>query len=453
MGQDTRQIRAIEQNNELINDILKRNYYKEFQKENSSKNIELIINRLNTNSKCYGCFNNTETKLYPHIDFSENDYDKIFENLSIFLKFYNQNQWQCPIELNGIDWSNDKNCEKILILLQNLSTKYMNEYFPKKIIIDTDFYSIINNTDDLWYKWKKRQEVFKNNNIILYFNIYANGPYCDDNNYSMEYYDKLVNLFKNHTIQEDSFKIITYIRPNNIKSWIKNYQWWIDNLGDLAFTNIELREEKTENWTYELIGEYINFLNYQIEYFQNKYDNEDFLKLIYDKNKNNIFQNIALLENKYLINENKNNNCNFFKNLTIDLTTMNIVPCAKVNYEDFACGQYIIENNEITKIKAKNVPIIIYNTHLKQSCMPHCELCPHVELCAGHCLGESYNKCFDMLPPIKEFCDLSKAKINFLIYRYNSLNLIDKKIMEKLNCNKLYIDLILDINNILMESI
>ena len=149
MGQDTRQIRAIEQNNELINDILKRNYYKEFQKENSSKNIELIINRLNTNSKCYGCFNNTETKLYPHIDFSENDYDKIFENLSIFLKFYNQNQWQCPIELNGIDWSNDKNCEKILILLQNLSTKYMNEYFPKKIIIDTDFYSIINNTDDL----------------------------------------------------------------------------------------------------------------------------------------------------------------------------------------------------------------------------------------------------------------------------------------------------------------
>ena len=65
--------RMIEEDNELIYDILTRNYYNEFKKEDSSKEIELIINRLNIESKCYGCFNNTEKLMYPHIDFSENE--------------------------------------------------------------------------------------------------------------------------------------------------------------------------------------------------------------------------------------------------------------------------------------------------------------------------------------------------------------------------------------------
>ena len=67
------------------------------------------------------------------------------------------------------------------------------------------------------------------------------------------------------------------------------------------------------------------------------------------------------------------------------------------------------------EIESKNVPIIIYNTHLKQSCMPHCELCPHVELCAGHCLGESYNKISKIKlleNKIKVFEDILKNKRN-----------------------------------------
>lgn len=430
--------RLIKENDELITDILKRNYYNEFLQDNSEKNIELIINRKNTQSTCYGCFNNTETKMYPYIDFSENDYDKIYNNLSAFLKYYDAQNWHCPVELNGIDWSNDEINEKILVLLQTFANKTIYN-FPKKIIVDTDFYAFAENQNDAEKRWRRRYEGFKKTGINLFFNIYTDGYYCNtDEKYSDVYWDKLIFWLNSLHLNKHSWKIIAYIRPSNVKNWIKNYDWWIDQIGDLAFSHIELREEKTEDWTYEAIGDYLNFLNHQIEVLQNRFSAEQFEQIVFDKAQKIIFQNIALLENKYLINERKNNNCNFFKNLTIDLTTMNIVPCAKINYEDFACGQYIVDNNMIVSVKAKNIPIVILNTHLKQSCMPHCENCEHIEHCAGHCLGESYNKCYDMLTPIREFCDLSKAKINFLIYRYLQLNLLTENNFTKWGCNPLY---------------
>lgn len=442
MGLSLEQLNVIREDDELITDIITRNYYKDFKSSNPLKNIELIINRNNKYSKCYGCFNNTEKMMYPHTDFSENDYDKIYDNFAKFLDFYIENDWHCPIELNGIDWANSNVCEKFLTLLQNIAINN-KKFSPQKIIIDTDFYGICSNKD-LYNKWVKCYEILKENNIILFFNIYANGLYCDDNNYGEDYYNNLIHIVKEGFLEEQSFKIITYIRPNNIKNWNKNYTWWIDNLDDYAFVKIEIREEKTDKWDYNLISDYILFLNNEIEYFKNKFSKEDLSKIIFDKDEEITYHNLSLLENNYLNNQKKNNNCNFFKNLTIDLTSMNIVPCAKVNYEDFACGQYIIENNKITKIKAKNISIIIYNTHLKQNCLPHCEMCPHIEVCSGHCLGESYNKCYDMLVPIKEFCDLSKAKNNFLVYKYNLLNLLVKKEMEKLGCNEYYIKLLLN---------
>lgn len=425
--------RLIEENNELIADILKRNYYTEFVKDDSKKNIELIINRNNISSKCYGCFNDTEKEMYPHINFSENNYDKIYNNFLAFAKMYNTNNWKCPIEINGLDWINTDFYNKILLILK--------QYFSnKKIIINIDL-GILKNIN--FYN------ELNSLGVDLFLNIYANGLYCDDNDYNENYYNKLINFIK--TIKKDKFKIISHIRPSNVKNWEKNYNWWIDKLGELAFTNIELREEKTENWTYELISEYVLFLKHQINFLLNTYNEDIFTKIIFNKQNTIIFQNISLLENKYLINENKNNNCNFFKNLTIDLTTMNIVPCAKINYEDFACGQYIIENNEIKEIKAKNIPIVIFNTHLKQACMPHCEVCKHLEFCSGHCLGESYNKCYDMAVPIREFCDLSKAKINFLIHVYDELNLLTKNKLLELNCNELYIQTIIDLKSQMKE--
>lgn len=434
--------RLIEENNQLISDIIERNYYNEFLKEDSKKNIELIVNRCNINSKCYGCFNNTEKEMYPYIDFTKNDYDKIYNNFIAFLKMYDKNKWKCPIEINGLDWINSDIYEKLIALFSNLD-KNETHNLPHRVIINTDFKDFLDNN----LKLTQTTNLFEKENIQLFFNIYANGLYCDDNNFNEEYYDKLINWL----LSSQNFKIISYIRPSNIKNWIKNYNWWIKEIGDLAFTNIELREEKTEGWNHELISEYILFLKYQIEFLINKYGEEKFIEIAFDKNHNIKFHNISLLENKYLINENKNNNCDFFKNFTIDLTTMNIVPCAKVNYEDFSCGQYIVEDNNIIGIKAKNIPIIIYNTHLKQACMPHCEVCKHLEFCAGHCLGESYNKCYDMLVPIREFCDLSKSKINFLIYVYNELNILTEDILNSLQCDQLHMKSIFRLRDQLKE--
>ena len=426
------------EDNELLEDILKRNYYKDFTSPFPQKRIEFIFNRKNKFSQCYGCFNNDEKLLYPDIDFCEIDYDKTNENLAAFIDYYIENNFLCDIKLNGLDWANSDYAADTMDII---FAKFKNSqiYHPTTIYINTDCHFLLE--ENKLANWLIYAQNFKTLGITLSFNIYANGYYCDDNGFNEEFYSKLIEFVK----KIKDYKIITYVRPNNVKNWIKNYEWWFAQLQDDALTHIQIEEEKTDKWNYDAISQYILFINEQIDYFYTLLG-EKSNELFFDKNKDITFQSLVLRENHYLDNNNNNNNCDFFKNLTIDLTTMRIVPCPKVNYEDFACGRFIVKDKKIESIKAMNIAIIIYNTHLKQVCLPHCEQCGHIEHCSGHCLGEAYTKRFDMLVPIREFCNLSIAKINFLIYKYDSLGLITEENLAKLQCDPLYIKRVLDLN-------
>lgn len=431
------------ENAQLLTEILERNYYKFFRDKNykSLKNIEFIINKASTNLNSYGCFGNTEKQMYPNIDFTQCDYEKIKTNLALFLDFYIKNNFVCDIELTGNDWLNEN--DKTNDIFEIILKKFENiENKPETIYVNTD--GLFLNNNELFDIILHFTKLFESIGITLHYNFYINGKYCDSNVYD---YSKLFDFIS--CIKQ--YNIISYITSKNVENWIENYRWWIKNLNENAFLNIELREQKTEDWDKNAISLYLQFLNFQIEYFKNSLSLTEQLKLFFDKNKTIKFNTIALKWNDYLNNNNNNNNCNFFKNLTIDLETLSIVPCAKINYKDFRIGQYDIDQNEIVGIIGKTLELIIFNTHLKQKCLPHCEDCLHIEHCGGHCLAESYNKCFDMCVPIREFCDLSKSKINFLIYNYSLLGLIGKENLQLINCDEYYIANILRLQNNIMR--
>ena len=61
--------------------------------------------------------------------------------------------------------------------------------------------------------------------------------------------------------------------------------------------------------------------------------------------------------------------------------------------------------------------------------MPHCEKCPLVGVCPGFCLGNSYENYKNPLVPLKQVCDMYKAKINFLLIKYEQIGLF--KLLEE----------------------
>jgi hypothetical protein len=85
------------------------------------------------------------------------------------------------------------------------------------------------------------------------------------------------------------------------------------------------------------------------------------------------------------------------------------------------------------------------NTHLKRSSTPHCEKCSYIGICQGFCFTESYHKCFNPIIPIKESCDLKKAKYS-LIFSYLAKDSSFKTYISNIHNNifKNYLLLILD---------
>jgi hypothetical protein len=53
-------------------------------------------------------------------------------------------------------------------------------------------------------------------------------------------------------------------------------------------------------------------------------------------------------------------------------------------------------------------------------------------LCEKTCYGENFKVSYNPLCPIKNSCDLTKIKYNFLIYKYNLLNMFN---LDFLNLN------------------
>lgn len=394
----------------LLNDILQRNYFDYFKK--GKKNLEFLLssNTLSLN-RCSNC-NTINLDIYSQQNIFTPTKTNKYENLLLIIDWYIQNKFICDIEFNGCIENEDhtdfiNNINKIIDKFNNKNNH------PKNIIFHTRMGDIdfINNILNL----------FKNSNICPIFFIHINGYYCDTLNYKEEYYHKIIQSTINHS----SYYYIIDINPNNIKNQIKNYKWWISNLGLENFIKkIHFNEYLNDNWNYENIQEYLNFLNFQIDFLSKNL--KDFKTYIFNKtftNFNNPFT-IQILDQEILTNKKYYQDCLFHNGLSIDLNTLKIPACCKLNYPIYHIGEIKQENNTL-KINPINLSALITKAHLKRSSTPHCEYCSYLNLCQKTCYGENFNISYNFLCPIRESCLLTQCKYNFLIYKYNSMNLLN----------------------------
>lgn len=386
----------------LLQDILKRNYFNFFKK--GEKNIEFILNH-SCNKNCSNCFScSYDTEIYKRQNiFTPTERDK-FENLFSLTEWYINNEFCCNIYFRGC--VEEESTDLLLNALQNMYNQFLsNNTIPKNIIFDTKGKDI-----ELLNSILK---IFNNSiSVIFVFNI--NGFYCDNND-DNNYYINIINFITQH----NSY-INAKINAENIGNWIKNYKWWIINLGFQNLNKIYLSENLDAAWDYAAMQKYIKFLDFQVDILSEQLDN--FNDYIFDNKLN--YTTIQILNQGFLTNSKYYQSCLFHTGLAIDLITLKIPACTKLNYPIFYIGEFINNDNKLI-INPINIPILITKAHLKKSCTPHCEYCNFLNLCEKTCYGENFKISYNPICPIKNSCDMTAVKYNFLFFKYKSMGLLN----------------------------
>lgn len=396
----------------LLNDILERNYFSYFRK--GIKNLELILSSNTFNlSTCSDCALQT-SELYPNQNIFTPTLTNKFENLLLIIDWYIKNDFVCDIEFNGC--LEEENHEHIYNALKNMLKKFKEVKYnkhPNKIIFHTRM-------QDLNFI-QSIEKLFQDSNIKPIFYIHLNGYYCDNNKYTENYYSAILD----YTSGNSAFYYKTIIDSNNINQWIQNYQWWISKIGLNNFiSQMILEETLNDKWSYESINEYMNFLNFQIEFLSENF--KDFNSYIFKSISDGFSKpfTIQILDQEILTNKKYYQNCSFHNSVVIDLITLKIPICCQLNYPIYHLGEFKIQNEQLI-IEPLNLSVSIPKAHLKRSSTPHCEYCFYLNLCEKTCYGENFKISYNPLCPIKESCLLAQHKYHFLISKYQQMNLFN----------------------------
>lgn len=388
-----------EQDIQLLNDILERNYYFYF-KQGIEKGLSLSIYNNNL-------YNNS---IYVPEEVIINSIENITNNLNYLLDWYINNQFKCNIYIEDCElWINDEIKDIIFNILMNKFKNYSN--------LQTIYCSI--NLSNLAYLnttfLQAQIDQFKNIGIDLIF------TFTDDLIHEKNY-TEIFNLCNKYNY---FFKL--EINLKNLSCLKEIYLYCKNHLSNFQ-TQLILFEKESEEWIEEKINQYLNFLKFYIEDLLSIYGKEEFFKLLISQHQYNIFNIISLSDKGILNNSKCSGNCKMYKNLHIIVNNLTISICKKIQYEELIIGYFNIENEKLSQCKPNNISALMIPAHLRRNMTPQCEYCSFIGICPGFCHGDAYYKTLNPLIPLRETCMLRLSKYNFIFYILLALQIFDTDI-------------------------
>ena len=430
-----------QENDILLNYILETSLIKKI-KENNALNfkenqeltnvndyyIELNITPV-CNQKCNYCYLvKYGNELYPpEIRGEEN----ILNNLKIFLDYLLTNNIH-PFRFDlfsGEIWEMEFG-NKIFDILLEYKLKGLNYGF---IMIPSNMSFLTHDsTTKIIQNYINR---FRKRDVDLRFSASFDGKYIDTDTRSFrdenknilksndEFYDKLFSFCK-----KNNYGFHPMVGAYKIENWKENYKWFHEMLKkyDLDYKSfIMFLEVRNDYWTQEKINSYLDFLNFSFEYEISNY---------FDGDPEKFFDNYIMKLSIYKNYEPKFPNfmsksvpaCTIYRSLIVRLGDLGIGPCHRTHYDKFIYGNYIVENNKIVGLKARNVQLanrILLGT---MNSIPKCSGCLIRDICPKGCFGAQYEASGEILEPINSVCELEKQKSFFIINKYEELGLMEK---------------------------
>lgn len=279
---------------------------------------------------------------------------------------------------------------------------------------------------------------FFNVNCKIHFSISYDGYIIDNlnrpskNNLKQsDFCDKLFAFARKY-----DFGFHPMIDANNIEYQNDNYDMWISKIKEHIskedyrkwYGNIMQLEVRDNKWTDKKILYYLDWLNHVIdtdlEFFFNN-DKELFFKLLISKN--SVFEEYSKKTYiPYVLNTNGTSlGCQLGVSLMVRLGDLAIIPCHRTSYKKFILGFFEDVDGKLTgNLIANNIPLAnaIYGTGFFTK--PKCSTCMMNFNCVKYCMGANYEN-QDLFFPVKENCELQKAKNIFLLHKYRHMGMFD----------------------------
>lgn len=432
-------------------DMLELYMNKYLKKINSEKGFKYILELYLTdqcNQKCEYCYLiKHQDELYPK---EYRDPDNILKNLEIFLNYliekgiaaknitlFSGEIWHTPFGL------------KVLNIVLDYCKKTQEVEKDKNIMIPSNFTFILN--DKYVETLEKYIDMFESAGARLFFSCSIDGPIIESDNRPFN------DESKNYVKKDDAYykKIIDFCNKRNfgyhpmvnaysIEKWPEQFKWWIDTMletGREPEGNVMFLEVRDNNWTFDKINSYLEFINYAIEYKKEKLYNNDIETTL---------KHLLRMENYYpgtyinteLCRTSPSMNCTVDRAMIVRIGDLSWVPCHRTSYEPFIYGTFKVENNKIIGISAKNLPLLFSIQSLKYKGHPKCDTCSIGPICPRGCFGSQFESNKELFYPCQTVCDLYIAKSLFLYYKIESLlkqykgnNTTIKKSLEKIYTN------------------
>lgn len=353
--------------------------------------------------------------------------DFFFDLLDLFEKYYDPIKKKHP-ELFEEGYYPDYQPETIIIVPSNLSFVYTN---PEKVIKLKKYYK------RLWDKYR----------INICFSWSSDGLLAvasrEKKDLDQEYFDTILRFCMD-------FKVGAHpmISPENVKSWVANYDWWLDMINklnvatdcDVDFQPFML-EVRNYNWTDENIKDYGKFLEKLMQVRFKKCGNDPktlTINLIDPHNKENYlflgnYDPLRFLYVEPIQDPADRLGCGMGTGIHLNCTNLSLVICHRTTYEHLTACYFIPneEKTEIIDIKPQNPSVFIAARTLKQYAMPVCGDCFLRDICMKGCLGAQFEYSGDMFLPIPTVCKFFyyKYKKLFELYeRYGIWDELEKKV-------------------------
>lgn len=240
-----------------------------------------------------------------------------------------------------------------------------------------------------------------------------------------EFYDRFFSFWKMFR-----FRFHPMVSQENVKKWKENFLWWeekCEKYGYDAYQDVMMLEVRNDGWTEENISDYIEFLDWLIDKFLTERCSRDPQKLANHLFLTDIFNATGEgYVNFGMPQADSFAGCTVSDMLTVRLGDLSIPPCHRTAYNELLYGKFKMEDGKITGIEENN-PQMASRILLQDDilCDPGCCCCPYSYFCLRGCYGSQRETEGDPFMPIESVCNLFRAKIDFLIDKYERLGVWD----------------------------
>lgn len=432
----------LEENNEIYKAYLDRHWFASWKLPRgeyigSLSSIEVYLTS-DCNLGCTYCYlNRHENKLYPP---EIRDPDTIINNLGILIDWLIDNKLTPNFEFySGSPLSSELGFRALDTIYNKYSIVGL-ELRPASLIVPTNYSFLLR--DDLTERVYNTIDKIESLEIKIVLSASVDGKYMDKINRPFRDFKRVLeaksDLYRPETdIRDDLYykKLFDFnvkydfgfhpmLYSHGIEKWKDNFLWFQNMFEkyNIPFYQIYILEVRNEEWSQKQLEYYSEFIDFLIKWtWENKVDRniEKFMQFLFTERGYNILTNS-------IYKRSRGTSCGLQTTMYVRAGDLAIVGCHRQSYNGYEFGKFIVENDKIVDIEAKNIEFALAMAQVSIDTLPYCERCPLKSVCMGTCNGASLEYMGDSFTPMPIVCELVYRKTIQLIKSLKDINVYDE---------------------------